>query len=147
MTNKRKQFVIEYTEDFNATQAAIRAGFSEKTARQIASDLLSKVDIQQAIKARIDELCISKDEVLVRLGKMARVELPTKVFINEYEEEKKSFETLNALEKLGKIHAMFVDKVQIEAYGLEFIDETTQLETHAQIDKLLEDGIDEENKG
>ena len=50
LTDKRQRFVEEYPVDLNATQAAIRAGYSEKTARQIGANLLSKVYIQTAIQ-------------------------------------------------------------------------------------------------
>lgn len=49
---KREQFCREYIIDLNGTQSAIRAGYSEKTANRIASEMLSKPDIQ----ARIAEL-------------------------------------------------------------------------------------------
>lgn len=48
--DKQKQFCKEYLIDLNATQAALRAGYSEKTARQIGQKLLTKVDIQQEIQ-------------------------------------------------------------------------------------------------
>ena len=50
MTDKQKRFVDEYLVDLNATKAAIRAGYSNRTARQIASQNLSKLDIQEAIQ-------------------------------------------------------------------------------------------------
>lgn len=46
---KQQRFVAEYLIDLNATQAAIRAGYSEKTAKQIGSRLLSHVDVTAAI--------------------------------------------------------------------------------------------------
>ena len=49
LTPRQQRFVNEYLIDLNATQAAIRAGYSEKTARQIASENLSKIVIQEAI--------------------------------------------------------------------------------------------------
>lgn len=49
MNDKQRRFVDEYVIDLNQTQAAIRAGYSEKTATKIASRLLTNVDIQQAI--------------------------------------------------------------------------------------------------
>jgi phage terminase small subunit len=49
LTPKQELFVREYLVDFNATQAAIRAGYSKDTARQIGSENLSKLYIQQAI--------------------------------------------------------------------------------------------------
>ncbi|ADM26678.1 phage terminase small subunit [Pseudoalteromonas phage H105/1] len=58
LTNKQQAFCEEYLIDLNGTQAAIRAGYSEKTANRIASQLLSKLDIQSAIQ----ELKISRSE-------------------------------------------------------------------------------------
>jgi phage terminase small subunit len=52
MTPKQQLFVAEYLKDLNATQAAIRCGYSEKTANREGSRLLSKVDIQTAIAER-----------------------------------------------------------------------------------------------
>ena len=49
LSPKQQRFVDEYLIDLNATQAAIRAGYSKKTARQIGSENLSKPDIQEAI--------------------------------------------------------------------------------------------------
>lgn len=51
LTHKQRQFVREYLIDRNATQAAIRCGYSERTARQQGSRLLSNADIQAAIEA------------------------------------------------------------------------------------------------
>ena len=52
---KQQRFVEEYLIDLNATQAAVRAGYSEKTSRQIGSENLSKPAIQEAIaKAKIE---------------------------------------------------------------------------------------------
>ena len=72
LTTKRRVFVEEYLRCWNATEAAIAAGYSERTARQQGSYLLSKVDIQAEIRKRIDEKAMTADEVLVRLADMAR---------------------------------------------------------------------------
>lgn len=55
LTNKQKNFIEEYLIDFNATQAAIRAGYSSKTANRIATENLSKPVIQKEIERRIQE--------------------------------------------------------------------------------------------
>lgn len=49
LSPKQQQFISEYMLDLNATKAAVRAGYSEKTARQIGSENLSKPAIQEAI--------------------------------------------------------------------------------------------------
>lgn len=54
LTAKQQTFVREYLVDLNATQAAIRAGYSAKTARQIAEENLSKPDIAAAVQAGMD---------------------------------------------------------------------------------------------
>ena len=55
LTDKQIRFCNEYLIDLNATQAAIRAGYSEKTANRIASENLSKLDIQQYLKKKQEE--------------------------------------------------------------------------------------------
>ncbi len=71
LTPKQRRFVEEYLIDLNATQAAIRAGYSHKTARQIGEQNLSKLDIANAIakaqNARIERTEINADYVLKRL--------------------------------------------------------------------------------
>lgn len=74
LTAKQQRFVDEYLIDLNATQAAIRAGFSAKTARQAGNRLLTNVDIQQAIQAgmeaRSGRVAITQDMVLRELAKI-----------------------------------------------------------------------------
>lgn len=74
LTPKQRAFVREYLIDLNATQAAIRAGYSEKTARQIGDENLSKPDIRAAIDAamelRAKRTEITADMVLKELAKI-----------------------------------------------------------------------------
>jgi hypothetical protein len=62
------RFVEEFVIDWNATQAAIRAGYSKRTARQIASENLSKPDIAHAIQSRLAAMSsraeINADQIL-----------------------------------------------------------------------------------
>ena len=71
LTPKQQRFVEEYCVDFNGTQAAIRAGYSKNTATEQASRLLRNVNIQAAIKERLDELAMTAGEALKRLGSMS----------------------------------------------------------------------------
>lgn len=68
LNEKQKQFCEEYIIDLNGTQAAIRAGYSEKTANRIASELLSKLDIQEYIQKiknkRSERVKYSQDELM-----------------------------------------------------------------------------------
>ncbi|URC15369.1 terminase small subunit [Paraglaciecola Antarctic JLT virus 2] len=71
LTAKREMFCMEYIVDLNATQAAIRSGYSEKSANRIASQMLSKLDVQQRItelKAlRVESVSLDAKYVLNRL--------------------------------------------------------------------------------
>jgi phage terminase small subunit len=71
LTLKQKTFVDEYLIDCNATQAAIRAGYSPKTANRTASENLSKPDIQKAIEIakqeRAKRIKIDSDYVLQQI--------------------------------------------------------------------------------
>jgi len=75
LTNKQKTFVREYLIDLNAAQAAIRAGYSKKTARKIGQENLTKPDIQallhKAMRAREQRTEITQDRVLRELARIA----------------------------------------------------------------------------
>lgn len=72
LTNKQAAFVSEYLRDFNATQAAIRAGYSEKSARSTGWENLQKPEIEEEIKRLVSEKSMGADEVLIRLADIAR---------------------------------------------------------------------------
>ncbi|WP_272579027.1 MULTISPECIES: terminase small subunit [unclassified Providencia] len=71
LTDKQEMFCREYLVDLNATQAAIRAGYSDKTARSQANRMLTNVDIEKRIQElmnnRSDRLDVDADYVLKRL--------------------------------------------------------------------------------
>jgi len=69
---KQALFVEEYLKCFNATKAALAAGYSAQTARAQGARLLTNVDIAQAVKERLQESAMSADEVLMRLAAIAR---------------------------------------------------------------------------
>lgn len=75
MTKKQKRFVEEYLIDLNATQAAIRAGYSPDTAQQMGSENLSKPVIKNAIDKGIAERSrrtgINQDRVIQEIAKLA----------------------------------------------------------------------------
>ena len=72
LTDKQQAFIEAYLTSWNATQAAIDAKYSPKTARVTGPENLSKPAIQEAIQARLTELKMSADEVLTRLTEHAR---------------------------------------------------------------------------
>ena len=77
LTEKQQRFIDEYLIDLNATQAAIRAGYSVKTAREQASQNLTKLNIQQAISEKMAERSkrtgVNQDRIVLELAKIAFV--------------------------------------------------------------------------
>lgn len=75
LTRKQKRFIQEYLIDLNATQAAIRAGYSPNSANEIASENLAKPNIRDAVDKAIAERSrrtgINQDRVLLELAKIA----------------------------------------------------------------------------
>lgn len=79
LTAKQARFVDEYLIDLNATQAAIRASYSAKTAEWIGPQLLGKRHVAEAIAARMDARArrteITQDRVLNELGRLAFLDI------------------------------------------------------------------------
>lgn len=79
LTEKQQLFVKSYLTHFNATRAALEAGYSEDTAPQIGWDILQKDYIQDTIKAQLtvkmDKLEISGDRILSEIAKVAFADL------------------------------------------------------------------------
>ncbi len=77
MTKKQKRFIEEYLVDLNATQAAIRAGYSPDTAKSIGSENLTKPDIQacvaKAMAERSRRTGVNAERVVMELAKIAFV--------------------------------------------------------------------------
>ena len=75
LTDKQRRFVAEYLVDLNATQAAMRAGYSAKTAAEQASRLLTNVKVKAAIEAgqkkTATKLEITKERIVEELAKLA----------------------------------------------------------------------------
>jgi phage terminase small subunit len=86
MTPKQLRFVEEYLVDLNATQAAIRAGYSEKTAYSIGEENLKKPEIASAVEAAMQERSkrteITADRVLQELAKIGFADI-RKLFTEE----------------------------------------------------------------
>lgn len=90
LTEKQKRFCDEYLIDLNGTQAAIRAGYSEKTARFIATENLTKPNIRKYIDDRLaekeKELIADQDEVMKYLTAVMRREKTENVVVTLREE-------------------------------------------------------------
>lgn len=79
LSEQRQRFVEEYLIDLNGTQAAIRAGYSVRTAQEQSSRLLSNVMVQEAISkamaARSKRTGVNQDRVVLELAKIAFVKM------------------------------------------------------------------------
>lgn len=129
MTAKQRRFCDEYLIDLNATQAAIRAGYSEKNARNIASENLAKPNIRAYIDQRMaekeSELIADQDEVLKYLTAVMRGQTKAEVVVvegigegcSEARTMKKApdeKERLKAAELLGKRYGLYTERVEQE---------------------------------
>lgn len=130
LTPKQARFAQEYLIDFNGTQAAIRAGYSPKTASIQSFDLLRKPNIQETIKAgclklaekseltvqwvldnlkEISQRCMEKTPVMRRQGReMVQVENVDGEGVWEFD----SAGANRSLELIGKHIGMFIERVQ-----------------------------------
>lgn len=101
LTAKQQAFVAEYLIDLNATQAALRAGYSEKTAGSIGNENLKKPEIQEAIsdarKKRAERTEVDQDYVIRKLKEIADKEASDMT-----ESDLKYSNKIRALELLGK---------------------------------------------
>lgn len=114
LTKKERIFADEYVKTTNGTQSAITAGYSEKTARSKASQLLTKVNVRQYIDAVMNErskdTIATADEVLEYLTRVVRGEEKDAFGLDVSVADK-----TKAAELLGKRHMLFADKVKLSA--------------------------------
>lgn len=125
MTEKQKRFCEEYIVDCNATQAAIRAGYSEKTAYSMGQRLSKKVEVKNYIDTLLENV---KNDSIAEAKEV--MEYLTSVMRGEQKEETLKWigegtqtitkidvsakERLKAAELLGKRYGIFTDKVEVD---------------------------------
>ncbi len=138
LNEKQKAFCREYILDFNATQAAIRAGYSKRegSSRRMASKLLTKIDIkayidelkhQAAVKSRVTpEWILSKLERIVEMGlgdEQTDVIVKENVApgVSSTMSQKMTKADIaaakSALDLLGRYHGIFTDNTKVEHSG------------------------------
>ncbi len=132
LTLKQKRFADEYIISGNATEAAIKAGYSIKTARSIAVENLTKPCIKLYLEERLKELddakIASQEEVLQYLTAVMRGESVAEIVIVEgigegYSEARRmgkrpdEKERLKAAELLGKRYRIFSEKPEVAQAG------------------------------
>ena len=125
MNEKQKRFCEEYIIDHNATQAAIRAGYSGKTAKQIGSENLTKPDIAEKIRELEESIpkkntIATAEEVLEHFSKVMRGELFDQVVKRDEDGNLQKVDVVaklsdrnKAAEALAKHYALLVDKVEV----------------------------------
>jgi phage terminase small subunit len=136
-SNKMKMFVKEYLIDLNATQAAIRAGYSKKTAKQAAQRIMNRDDVKELLQKEMDqraertgitadyvlntiyetvERCRQAYPVLDRKGNQVYAETPDGEMLPAYTFDSKG--VLKGCELLGKHLKLFTEKHEhTGAYG------------------------------
>ena len=129
LTEKQKRFCDEYLIDLNATQAAIRAGYSKKTAFTIGNENLKKPYIKNYIDERLkqleDERIAKADEVLKYLTSVMRNEIKEEVVVTEgigdgcseartIKKDMSAKDRNKAAELLGKRYRLFTEKVEVD---------------------------------
>ncbi len=120
MTQKQRRFIDEYIISGNATQAAIKAGYSKKTARKIGQENLTKPDIKAAIEKRNAEIQSEKTadmtEVMEYLTSVMRGEQTESVATSKgvYSNvEVSAKDRIKAAELIGKRNGAWTDKKEI----------------------------------
>ncbi len=125
MKEKQKRFCEEYLVDCNATQAAIRTGYSKKTARAVGQRLLTNVDIKKYIDQQLQKLKNEKiadaQEVLEYLTSVMRGEQKEQVALltgegvqDLVQKDVSAKDRLKAAELIGKRYALFTEKVELQ---------------------------------
>lgn len=125
LTIKQKRFADEYIISANATAAAIKAGYSKKTARSIGQENLTKPDIKAYIDERLEKLesekIATQEEVLQYLTSIMRGDQQEKTLISVGEFGQKivdidvgAKDRIKAAELLGKRYRLFTDKVEMD---------------------------------
>lgn len=143
LSPKQRVFVEEYLKCWNAAEAARRAGYSVKTARKIGSENLTKPDISAAIDERLAELKLEADEVLVRLGAIARGTMRDFLTVNEAGQPDYDFSDapLGLLKEL-KITTRKGEGWQEKSVEVKLYDAQGALTTLAKHHRLLTDRVE-----
>lgn len=118
ITKKQQKFVDEYLLDLNATQAAIRSGYSEKSASRIAIELLNKTHVAEAIQKaqskRQKRTQVTSDYVLSRLVEIDQLDV-----LDIVNEEMSGFKPLSQWPKSWRTTITGIDVQEFFDYGEE----------------------------
>jgi phage terminase small subunit len=153
LTDKQQQFVEEYLVDLNVTQAALRAGYSEKTAYSIGHENLKKPEVQEAIQRAVQErqerTRVTADRVIQELARIGFAD-----FRNVFDEsgnlkdptmlDEETAAAISSIEvvtkNLGEGEVEYINKIK-------FWDKNSSLEKLGRHLKLFTDKVDATIKG
>lgn len=124
LTEMQKRFIDYYIEYADAKRAAIEAGYSEKTAKQIGSENLTKLDrfIKVKLEEKENQRIASQDEVLQYLTKVMRGEEKDQFGLDASLQDR-----TKCAELLGKRYGTFVDKKEVSGgYTVELVDDINE---------------------
>lgn len=158
MTAKQQRFCDEYLIDLNATQAAIRAGYSEKNARVIAAQNLAKLNIQEYISERMaekeDNLIAKQDEVLRYFTSVMRGESRSSVLARTIDGSEEVIEKppdekerLDAAKQLAKRYGLDSEEIERLAKLEKLKAETARIKGESPDDEKTDDGFMDALKG
>ena len=120
ISRQHSRFLDEYLIDLDPGAAYVRAGYSPNGARQSAYKLLQKKEIAEELNKRFEASRVSPEEVIQRLDAMARGQLPTKIV--EGSHARQEYDTRAAAVDLGKVYALFHDKIELNISHLDIED-------------------------
>ena len=117
LSRKQRAFIDEYLVDFNATQAAIRAGYSERSAGVIGHENLRKPNLAAEISRRIAERTMTADEALIRLADMARGDLSDYISGDGLDVDRLVADGKGHLVKgIKRVRTQYDDRTEVEIY-------------------------------
>jgi phage terminase small subunit len=135
LTDKQSRFVSEYLVDFDSTNSAKRAGYSERSARTIGCDNLNKPYIKIEIKKRIEALCdasfLSRDLIVLALLREA----------HDRAEGSSPSARVSALDKLAKIFGLYMSEPLVNISLEKTISDISRENSQARKSLLPKDNI------
>ena len=114
LTDRQERFVVEYLACANGAEAARRAGYSERTAKQMANQNLTLPYLQEAISQKRNELMADTEDKVQWLVERLTMEAT--------DDGNNDSTRVRALEVLGKIHGAFApEKTEVTTYSASFL--------------------------
>ena len=145
LSKRREVFISEYINNrFNATQAAIKAGYSEKSARVAGHRLITNDNVAEEIALRVKEMCMSGEEAMGLLSDQARGTLDDCMDVGEDGKVRLNF---NKAKENGKLHLIKSIVPTANGIKVELYSSQRALELIAKAQGVFVDKVDITTKG